>query len=161
MSRATARLVAPSKRAMGQPLPRQMCALAAFGAAILATTGATGVGAKQASRGPRGSIDIRPFTFTTFDGQPHQSELGKLSVPEKRHSASARRIEVAFVRLAHSGQSDEPPILFLPPGPGIPGTTLGRVPVYFQLFDRLRARGDVLLVDIRGEGMSTPNLDEC
>jgi pimeloyl-ACP methyl ester carboxylesterase len=38
---------------------------------------------------------------------------------------------------------------------------LGRVPVYFQLFDRLRARGDVILFDIRGEGMSTPNLDEC
>src|SRR5262249_48329618 len=40
-------------------------------------------------------------------------------------------------------------------------TTLGRVPVYFRLFDRLSARGDVILLDLRGEGMSKPNLDDC
>ncbi|HEX6464720.1 MAG TPA: alpha/beta hydrolase [Vicinamibacterales bacterium] len=146
---------------MPRALRSDTCAFAACCVTICAAIGLAAAGNTPASRVQRGAVDIRPFTFTTFDGQQHPSELGKLTVPENRQSASGRRIEVAFVRLAHSGQSDEPPVVFLPPGPGIPSTTLARVPVYFGLFDRLRARGDVLLLDIRGEGMSTPNFEDC
>jgi len=106
-------------------------------------------------------IQIEPFTLKTFDGQEHPAELGKISVPENRQSKSARSIQVAFVRLPHRGPQAGTAVFFLPPGPGIPATVLGRVPPYFRLLDKLRDTGDVLLLDIRGEGMSSPNLDQC
>ena len=110
---------------------------------------------------PQGSVRIEPFNLQTFDGQQHAAELGKLTVPENRSSKSTRTIEVAFIRLLHRGEQAGAPTIFLPPGPGIPATILGRVPPYFRLLDRLRDHGDVILLDIRGEGMSSPNLDEC
>jgi pimeloyl-ACP methyl ester carboxylesterase len=125
---------------------------------VAALCGISSVPLAQAAREP---LDMHPYTFTTFDGQEHQSQAGTLTVQENRRSASGHTIEVGFVRLPHSGQAAGPPLVFLPPGPGTPSTTLGRVPVYFRLFDRLRANGDVILLDVRGEGMSTPNLDEC
>jgi len=106
-------------------------------------------------------VQIEPFTFNTFDGKAHPAELGKLTVPEDRKSNSGRTIQVAFIRLMHRGEKAGAPVVFLPPGPGIGGSILGRVPSYFKLLDRLRDQGDVILIDIRGEGMSTPNLDEC
>jgi pimeloyl-ACP methyl ester carboxylesterase len=51
-----------------------------------------------------------------------------------------------------------PPIVFLSGGPGIPASALARVPVYFDLFAKLQAIGDVLLIDQRGSGLSLPNL---
>jgi hypothetical protein len=106
-------------------------------------------------------LRIEPFTFNTFDGKAYPAELGKLTVPEDRKSSSGRTIQVAFIRLMHRGEKAGTPVVFLPPGPGIPGTILGRVPVYFTLLDKLRDQGDVIILDIRGEGMSSPNLDEC
>lgn len=35
---------------------------------------------------------------------------------------------------------------------------MGQVPVYFNLWSRLREVGDVILLDQRGTGMSSPNL---
>jgi pimeloyl-ACP methyl ester carboxylesterase len=107
------------------------------------------------------AVTIEPFTLKTFDGEEHAAELGRITVPENRLSQSQRLIEVAFVRLPHRGAQPGTPVVFLPPGPGIPASTLGRVPIYFRLFDRLRDTGDVILLDIRGEGMSSPNLDDC
>jgi pimeloyl-ACP methyl ester carboxylesterase len=108
-----------------------------------------------------GPVGIEAFTLRTFDGQAHAVELGRITVLENRHSTSKRSIQVAFVRLPHRGPQPGAPIFFLPPGPGIPATVLGRVPVYFRLLDKLRDIGDVLLIDIRGEGMSSPNFDDC
>ncbi len=106
-------------------------------------------------------LQIEPFSLKTFDGKEYPAELGKLTVPEDRNSGSGRTIQVAFVRLLHRGEQAGTPVVFLPPGPGIPATILGRVPVYFRLLDRLRDQGDVILLDIRGEGMSSPALDDC
>jgi pimeloyl-ACP methyl ester carboxylesterase len=107
------------------------------------------------------AIKLEPFTLKTFDGQEHSAELGRITVPENRNSKSRRVIEVVFVRLPHRGTRVGTPVIFLPPGPGVPATVLGRVPPYFRLLDRLRDTGDVILLDIRGEGMSSPNLDDC
>jgi hypothetical protein len=54
---------------------------AAFHAIVL-VAGLIGVSRLAASQVPRASLDIRAFAFATFDGQQHQSELGKLTVPE-------------------------------------------------------------------------------
>lgn len=115
----------------------------------------------HASASDSGTIKLEPFTLKTFDGQGHPAELGRMTVRENRHSQSSRLIEVAFVRLPHRGPQAGAPVIFLPPGPGVPATILGQVPPYFRLFDRLRDSGDVILLDLRGEGMSSPNLDDC
>jgi hypothetical protein len=106
-------------------------------------------------------VRIEPFTLNTFDGNAYPAELGKLTVPEGRKSSSGRIIHVAFIRLRHRDEKTGAPVVFLPPGLGIGESILGRVPAYFKLLDRLRDQGDVILIDIRGEGMSTPNLEEC
>src|SRR5262249_61638168 len=79
---------------------------------------------------------------------------------EERGSRSGRLIQLAFVRLKSTAAVPGPPIVFLMGGPGIPGIVMGQVPVYFRLFDRLREAGDVILLDQRGTGLSSPNL-EC
>jgi pimeloyl-ACP methyl ester carboxylesterase len=38
---------------------------------------------------------------------------------------------------------------------------MARVPVYYDLFEKLHHVGDVILLDQRGTGMSSPNLDDC
>jgi pimeloyl-ACP methyl ester carboxylesterase len=84
-------------------------------------------------------------------------ELGHLWVRENRGAPAGRLIEIAFVRLRSTAPQPRPPLVFLPGGPGIPGTVMGRVPVYYELFEKLQALSDVILPDQRGIGMSSPN----
>jgi pimeloyl-ACP methyl ester carboxylesterase len=105
-----------------------------------------------------GQVLIEPYTFRTYDGREHPAELGRLSVRENRNANSSRLIQLAFVRLRSTAARPSAPIVFLAGGPGIPGTGLGQVPVYFSLFERLREVSDVILLDQRGTGMSSPNL---
>lgn len=109
----------------------------------------------------RGDLRFEPFSLMTFDGQSHPAELGRLAVPENRRQSSNRLITIAFVRLKSTAQQPAAPIVFLAGGPGIPGAVMARVPVYYDLFDQLRQVADVILLDQRGSGMSSPNLDDC
>jgi pimeloyl-ACP methyl ester carboxylesterase len=99
------------------------------------------------------AIDFKPYTLRTFDGQQHEAEIGTLPV--------TGTIQLSVIRLRSAATSPGSPVVFLSPGPGIAASVLGRVPVYFELFERIRAYADVILLDARGEGMSKPNLDEC
>ncbi|HKR65093.1 MAG TPA: alpha/beta hydrolase [Thermoanaerobaculia bacterium] len=96
-----------------------------------------------------------PFVLRAFDGREAAGETRMIAVRENRRAADSRWIRIAVVRLRGTGKT---PTIFLSGGPGIPATALARVPVYFDLFERLRTVGDVLLVDQRGSGMSVPNL---
>jgi len=107
-----------------------------------------------------GELALEPYSFRTYDGSAHPAELGHLWVRENRKSGSGRLIEIAFVRLRTTAQKPRSPLVFLPGGPGIPGAVLGRVPVYFQLLEKIQAFSDVILADQRGVGMSSPNT-EC
>ena len=107
-----------------------------------------------------GELRIEPYSFRTYDGSAHPAELGHLWVREDRKSGSDRLIEIAFVRLRTTAEKPRSPLVFLPGGPGIPGTVLGRVPVYFQLLSKIQSYSDVILADQRGIGMSSPNT-EC
>ena len=103
-------------------------------------------------------IVFEPYVLRTYDGREHRTELGRLSVRENRRGTSSRLIQLAFVRLRSTAARPSAPIVFLAGGPGIPGIGLGQVPVYFGLFERLREVSDVILLDQRGTGMSSPNL---
>ena len=107
-----------------------------------------------------GDLTLEPYSFRTFDGSAHPAELGRLWVRENRSGRSERLIQIAFVRLRSTAQKPQPPVAFLAGGPGVPGIAMSRVPVYYQLFERLQAISDVILVDQRGTGMSSPNT-EC
>jgi pimeloyl-ACP methyl ester carboxylesterase len=49
--------------------------------------------------------------------------------------------------------------VFLMGGPGIPGSVLAPIPPYFDLFDRLSEKADVVVLDQRGLGESVPKVD--
>jgi hypothetical protein len=104
-----------------------------------------------------GDLVLEPYSFRTFDGSAHPAELGHLWVRENRGSPSDRLIEIAFVRLRSSAPKPRSPVVFLPGGPGIPGIVMGRVPAYYELFEKLQALSDVILLDQRGIGMSSQN----
>ncbi len=106
-----------------------------------------------------GKLNLEPYIYKTFDGRDFPAELGKLWVRENRDGNSNRLIQLAFVRLKSTAVKPGSPIVFLAGGPGAPSIGMGRVPVYFSLFDKLRAVSDVILPDQRGLGMSSPNLD--
>src|SRR5688572_20356462 len=84
----------------------------------------------------------KPFVVRSFDGREMAAELAFLPVRENRSSADSRLIRVGVVRLPSSTPDRSgPPAVFLSGGPGIPATALARVPVYFDLFEKLRAVG--------------------
>lgn len=113
------------------------------------------------AQSPRaGDLSVEAFSLKTFDGREHPAELGRVWVRENRTGHSDRLIQLAFIRLRSTAEKAATPIVFLAGGPGVPGSGMGRVPVYFQLFSRLRDVADVILLDQRGTGMSVPNL-EC
>ncbi|MGH7566698.1 MAG: alpha/beta hydrolase [Gemmatimonadota bacterium] len=101
-----------------------------------------------------------PFTLSGFDGVETAAVLGRLTVPSDRGDPASGTIELAFVRLPSTADRPGSPIVFLAGGPGVPGIVMGQVPVYRSLFERLRSVGDVILLDQRGTGRSTPSL-EC
>jgi len=104
-----------------------------------------------------GEAKIEPYEFRTFDGVAHKAELGHLWVKENRRRDASRLIELAFVRLKTAAVSPRSPVVFVPGGPGIPAIGMGRVPVYYSLFEKLLAKSDVILLDQRGIGISEPN----
>lgn len=109
----------------------------------------------------RGEVTFEPYTLTTYDGQSHPAKLGHLRVPENRQKNSGRLIRIAFVRLKSSSPHPGSPIVYLSGGPGVPASGMARVPVYYDLFEKLRRVGDVILLDQRGSGLSSPNLNDC
>lgn len=103
-------------------------------------------------------LSFRPYTIKALDGVERPAELGRLVVPEVHARPSGRKIAVVFLRLRSPSTTPGPPIVFLPGGPGFPGTLLARTPAYLKLFGRLREYGDVIVLDQRGAGLSEPTL---
>ncbi|HEY0024584.1 MAG TPA: alpha/beta fold hydrolase [Longimicrobium sp.] len=126
-------------------------------AALILACSATG--AEAQTRGARPPLTLEPFAHRAFDGRETAAELGRITVPERRGAPGGRTVEVAFVRLRTRAARPDPPVVWMAGGPGTPGALMARVPVYFALFERIRARSDVILVDQRGLGMSRPVLD--
>ena len=127
-----------------------------FSVAALVVLGVSSVVAPAQSH-RAGELNLEPYSFRTYDGRTHPAELGHLWVQVDRSAHSKGLIQLGFVRLRSTAQEPRSPIVFLPGGPGIPGTVLGAVPVYYELLDKLRTLSDVILLDQRGIGTSSPN----
>lgn len=105
------------------------------------------------------SLVMNPYIFVTQDGRRVDAELGHLKVPENRRSQQRRVIEIAILRFKSTGRNPGPPIFYLSGGPGVSAIEQVRGK-YFDRYMKLREAGDLIIVDQRGTGMSSPNL-EC
>ncbi len=97
-------------------------------------------------------------TIRSFDGREMKGEILRLTVPE-RHARPLHTLTVAALRFPSSAAKPGRPIVFLMGGPGIPGSVMTPIPPYFSLFQKLRELGDVIIVDQRGIGLSSPRVD--
>jgi pimeloyl-ACP methyl ester carboxylesterase len=118
-----------------------------------------GVAAAAAAQAPATPTAPRaePFTLRSYDGRERAAERVRLDVPAG--GADARSLQIAFIRLRPAGAPSRPPIVFLMGGPGVPASVMAPIPPYFTLFTRLAEGGDVILLDQRGLGDSTPKTD--
>jgi pimeloyl-ACP methyl ester carboxylesterase len=80
------------------------------------------------------------------------AQLGRLTVPLVRGSGSSATADLAVVRLQSAKRPSGAPIVFLAGGPGQSATSSAGSPS----LARLTEIGDVILLDQRGAGMSTP-----
>jgi pimeloyl-ACP methyl ester carboxylesterase len=127
-----------------------------IGSLILASVGAlpAAIAAQEYGR-----LAFEAYTVRTYDGRQRQVELGRLAVPESRGHAAGKTVTLGFLRLKSTSPSPGSPVVFLMGGPGIPATVMAPIPPYWDLFEQLRAVGDVILLDQRGVGLSTPDLN--
>lgn len=105
-----------------------------------------------------GAVTITTSSFSSFDGKVLECEAGKLFVPENRQKPGSRLLELAFIRLPSTAKNPLPPVIFLAGGPGGSGIQTGRLADYFQAVKAIREVADVILLDQRGTGASTPDL---
>jgi pimeloyl-ACP methyl ester carboxylesterase/predicted DCC family thiol-disulfide oxidoreductase YuxK len=102
-------------------------------------------------------LDIQPVPFQARDGRTiGAAERGTLTVPMNRARPDGARVELAFVRLPCTEFGPGTPVVFLTGGPGLSAIQAGTGRL-FDWFDRLRAAGDVILLDQRGCGDSRPS----
>jgi pimeloyl-ACP methyl ester carboxylesterase len=81
-----------------------------------------------------------------------RTQLGRLTVPLNRTRSDSPSAEIVFVRLQTDKGKGRAPIVYLAGGPGGSGISAARS----DAFARLAELGDVILLDQRGTGMSTP-----
>ena len=114
-------------------------------------------GARAAAQGD--SVAFTPDTIRAFDGRAVAVDRLTLRVREPGAGNSVFEHRVVSLVMRGPDSTKRPPLVFLMGGPGIPASLIARVPPYLTLFERLRASGDVVLLDQRGTGLSTPSLD--
>ena len=81
---------------------------------------------------------------------------GRVTVPLDRADPAAGTAELQLAIVTSTASDPAEPILYLEGGPG--GSAVATVPFWWTT-SRLRAHGDVIVVDQRGTGFSTPSLD--
>jgi pimeloyl-ACP methyl ester carboxylesterase len=106
-----------------------------------------------------GELKFELFKFETPDRPAVEAERGILTVPENRRNPNGRTIRLAFVRFKSTAPNPKPPIVYLAGGPGSSGIGAARNPARFPMFMALREVADVIALDQRGVGQSTPNLN--
>ncbi|MEP6800888.1 MAG: alpha/beta hydrolase [Acidobacteriota bacterium] len=113
----------------------------------------------SSSEGSAPAIRFEPYSIISPWGVAIvPAELGRIVVPESRSGDSLQRIELAFVRIPSTARRPGSPVVWLAGGPGWSGTADIDTPV-LRLLLELRALGDVIVLDQRGTGLSTPRLD--
>lgn len=100
-------------------------------------------------------VSWAPYAYELRSGQVVEAQLGNLTVPARRRGGHGATIDLKFVRLPATGEVVGAPIIYLAGGPGSSGIDAGRGDRW-PLFETLRRHGDVILLDQRGVGLSSP-----
>ena len=103
------------------------------------------------------AIAWEPYMLAMAGGRKESAELGRLAVPVRHGQPDSGSIELALVRLRSRAASPLAPLVYLDGGPGGAGYTAATIPEYADLFDRVRATRDVILLSQRGTGLSRPH----
>ena len=85
------------------------------------------------------------------------ADEGRLRVPMRHATPGADSIEIHFIRFKSTSDTPGPPIVYLAGGPGGSGT-LSSAGDRYDLFQALRAHGDVIALDQRGAYLTRPYL---
>lgn len=110
-----------------------------------------------AAQEPAGAPAIRwePFALPWGSGGL-DAQLGRMTVPLRRAHPERGSVELAFVRLRSGEAKSAAPIVYLAGGPGTSGVNAARNPFALPSLARLAQTADVILLDQRGIGMSSP-----
>lgn len=84
-------------------------------------------------------------------------ERVKFRVPENRRHPNGRKLTLSYIRIRSSTARPGPPIFYLAGGPGGSGIVDMEAPRFYP-YRRWLALGDIIAVDQRGTGGSTPSL---
>ncbi len=101
------------------------------------------------------AIRWEPFSLPT-QAVDLDAQLGRMTVPLRRAHPESGSVELAFVRLRSGEAKSAAPIVYLAGGPGSSGVNAARNPFALPSLARLAKTADVILLDQRGIGMSTP-----
>lgn len=113
-----------------------------------------------AQQAPRraGDLSIETRTLEAAGGTMIEADVGRLVVPENRSRPGSKLIELAFVRLRSSAEEPKAPLIYLAGGPGGSSTHFAENPGSLQNWLAVLAVSDVILLDQRATGKSTPTL---
>src|SRR5436190_6695563 len=100
------------------------------------------------------------YTYVTHDSAKTRvsGQVARLVVAEDPTKPDGAKVELALMRLRATTKAPGSPIVYLHGGPG--GSSLEHLesPDFRAFFAALQARADVILLDQRGCGKSTPSL---
>lgn len=108
--------------------------------------------------GESGRPRIERRRYRASDGTEIVCDLGSLAVPAQRNVPDRGSVRVSFARLRSERAGEAPPIVYLEGGPGIPVSWQAEVPERLTEWLDFLAAGDVILLDHRGTGASSPPL---
>jgi pimeloyl-ACP methyl ester carboxylesterase len=146
---------------------------ATFLLTVVITACGWGDGPIRESRGPAvtdGPLTLTPIVFEETEywliptprkllpgPRTVDAEEGRLRVPVRHGTPGADSIEIHLVRFKSTSSDPGPPIVYLAGGPGGSGT-LSSAGDRFDVFQALRAAGDVIALDQRGVRFTDPYL---
>lgn len=133
-------------------------ALFLCGALLLPSAIFAPIAAQDKQRSAPPQIQFTSYEWADSRGQKVEAEIGKLKVPENRSRRDSKEIELTVVRLKTGSSNPGFPVLYLAGGPG--GSAIGEGQFSFMkpLFERLLENHDVILMDQRGTGRSSPSV---
>ena len=111
------------------------------------------------------SLHAAPLTWTDSTYVVHDKaktpvhgQAAVLTVAEDPANPAGAKVSLALMRLPATAKISDAPIVYLHGGPGGSALEHLEIPEFRALFDALRAEADVILLDQRGCGKSTPSL---
>lgn len=105
-----------------------------------------------------GNVVLTKKRIELDDGNIFVVDQGAIQVPEVRNDATARSITIGFWVLRGTGEATDAPVYMLPGGPGNSYIESFGSEETRKLISLFRDVGDVVLVDLRGINLSTPNI---